>query len=230
MSATTAAAVVGMGVSIYGASQSGKAGDTAQAAEMGAYGANTGIANELRARQIGLVDKPLEAKIAELQGSKITAAGQQGMDRFNYEMGNADRAIQEQAPIAGEGVTGSRELSQQFRKAQGVAGINIQDKVNKNAELGNYLNLAQQTPGWAQIGANANINTGNAYQNQAMMGYGNEASSYATAAKGLSTLADMYATNHPDTQTQSPDVRVSGSALPAQGDSADVTPYYPPAS
>ena len=127
MSATTAAAVVGMGVSIYGASQSGKAGDVAQQNQMGTYGANQGIANELKTRQIGLVDKPLEAKIAELQGSKITAAGQQGLDRFNYEMSNADRAIQEQAPMAGEGVTGSRELSQQFRKAQGVAGINLQD-------------------------------------------------------------------------------------------------------
>ena len=204
MSATTAAAVVGMGVSIYGASQSGKAGDVAQQNQMGTYGANQGIANELKTRQIGLVDKPLEAKIAELQGSKITAAGQQGLDRFNYEMSNADRAIQEQAPMAGEGVTGSRELSQQFRKAQGVAGINLQDRVNKNAELGDYMNLAQRVPGWANLAANTNVNAGDAYERQAAANFGNENSSYATAAKGLSTLANMYATGNMTDQTKAP--------------------------
>jgi hypothetical protein len=190
--------------------QAGKAGQqqenqasTADQLALMQYEQNQQIAKTLEARQQNLVDIPLTRKIQELEGKKLTAGGHQALDRFNFEMGNNQRAIEEAAPAAGSAATGARELTNQFRRAQGVAGINLQDQATKDAEMGSYLNLAQQTPGWANIAANANVQTGGAFERQAatqrglaQQDFANESSSYAAAAKGLSTLADMYATGN----------------------------------
>lgn len=194
MSAAITAAAVGVGASIYSGAQAGKAADAASAQALQMYQANQAVAKELKERQLRLVDKPLEAKIAELQGKKITASGQQALDRFNFEMASADRAIQEQAQMAGEGATGGRQLTQQFRRAQGIAGINLQDAATKSAQLGEYLQMAQQTPGWASVATGANTQMGNYQAGLAENALAQESSAYGAAAKGLGNLASMYAT------------------------------------
>lgn len=194
MSSAITAAAIGTVGSIYSGQQAGKRADQARSDASAATQNILNISDELKTRQQNLVDKPLEQKIAELQGSKITASGQQSLDRFNYDMANADRNIQEQASMAGEGVTGGRELTQQFRKASGIAGINLQDTVNKNAQLGNYMQLAQQTPGWVGVAENAYGKQASQAENQQAINMGQEQSAYGAAAKGLTSLADMYAT------------------------------------
>jgi len=193
MSAMLTVAAAGTAFSIYNGVQQGKAARAANAAALAAYQQNQAVANELKKRQQSLVDRPLEAKIEELSGKKVTAAGQMALDRFNAEMSASDRAIAAQAPMTGEGVAGGRELTNRFRRAQGIAGINLEDQAQKNAQLGGYLSMAQQTPGWAQVASGANSQMGAYQQNQAMYAQGQEASAYGSAARGLSTLADMYA-------------------------------------
>lgn len=192
MSAAITAAAVGAGASIYSGMQAGEAADKANAAALESFRANQAIGKELKERQLKLVDRPLEAKIAELQGKKITAGGQQALDRFNFEMSQADRAIQEQAPLAGEGATAGRELTQQFRRAQGIAGINLQDQATKNAQLGGYLQMAQQTPGWASVATGANTQMGQFQTGLMENALQQETSAYGEAAKGLGSLASMY--------------------------------------
>lgn len=191
--ALTAAAAIGTAGSIYSGMQAGEAADKANAAALESFRANQAVAKELKERQLKLVDRPLEAKIAELQGKKITAGGQQALDRFNFEMSQADRAIQQQAPLAGEGATAGRELTQQFRRAQGIAGINLQDQATKNAQLGGYLQMAQQTPGWASVATGANRDMGNFQTGLMENALAQESSAYGEAAKGLGNLATMYA-------------------------------------
>ena len=198
MSAVTAAAIVGMGVSLYSGYESNKKQKDAEAQANAANAANQGITSELKARQQALVDKTLTQKLAELQGSKITPEGQQALTQFQYGMGQNDKSIQEQAPLAGEGVTGSRELTQQFRKAQGVANINLADQANKNAEIQKYMGIAQQTPGWAAYGMDANTQAMQLANMRANQAGAESDSSYASAAKGMQALAMEYAKNHPD--------------------------------
>jgi hypothetical protein len=193
MSAATTAAIVGTGVSIYNGAKAGKAADAANAQALDAFGANQDVASALKARQSRLVDVPLSEKLAELQGTGLTHTGQAATDRFKYDMSQADRAIQEASPIVGEGVTGSRELTNQFRKATGVAEIGMRDQAQKDAELGGYLQLAAQSPAWAPVAMNANTQRGSYFSGQAADASANEASSYAAAAKGMASLADLYA-------------------------------------
>jgi len=192
MSAALTAGIIGTGFSVISGLNAGKSADRANAQAMQAYAQNQAIAGELKTRQQALVDTPLAAKIAEYQGSKITPEGQQTLDRFNLEMGNADRQIMEQAPLAGEGATGGRLLTDQFRRAQGIAGINLQDAMVKDRGLQGYMQMAQQTPGWAQVATGANTQMGSFQQGQAKEALGEEQSSYASAAAGLRGLADMY--------------------------------------
>ena len=199
MSAVTAAAIVGMGVSLYSGYSQDQAKKQAEAQANAANGANQGISSELKAREQALVDKTLTQKLAELQGSKITPEGQQALTQFQYGMGQNDRAIQEKAPQVGEGVTGSRELTQQFRRAQGIANINLQDQANKNAQLPAYMGIAQQTPGWASFGENANTQQMRLANQRAEEANQESNSSYAAAAKGMQALAAQYAMNQPRT-------------------------------
>lgn len=192
MSAALTAGIAGTGFSIINGLSSGKSADRANAQAMEAYAKNQAVAETLRERQQALVDTPLKQKIAEYQGAKVTPEGQQALNQFNDTMGTMDRQIQEQAPLAGEGVTGGRALTNQFRRAQGIAGINLQDSVNKSRGLQGYMQMAQQTPGWAQIATGANTQMGAFQQGQAQQALGEEQSSYAAAAAGLRGLADMY--------------------------------------
>lgn len=193
MSAMLTVAAVGTAFSIYSGAQQGKAQKNAMNAAGAAYGNNAQIANQLRERQTSIVDPVVNAKIAELSGKKLTAGGQLATDRFNAEMGASDRQIREQADLTGGGVAGSRTLTNQFRRAQGLAGINLQDTAQKNAELGGYLDRASQTPAWAQVATGANTQQGAFQERTASTAGANEASAYSTAAQGLGTLAAMYA-------------------------------------
>lgn len=193
MSSMMVVAAVGVAASVYTGTQASRRAKEAGKKAEEAYGANVAIGKELKARQEKLVDAPLAQKIAELSGSKLTAGGQQGLDRFNYEMGLTDRAIQEQAATAGEGVTGSRELTQGFRRAQGIAGINLADTIKKDQELGGFMQMANQTPAWANVMTGANTQQGNFQENQANQARSEASSAYASAARGLAGLGAMYA-------------------------------------
>lgn len=193
MSAALTITAIGVGASVYSGVRAGQRQDAASSAAASALAANQGVAEELKKRQRSLVDIPLEQKIAELQGKKITASGQQALDRFNLDMAAADRAVQEQADLVGEGATGSRELTNRFRRAQGVAGINIQDQSRKESELGGFMQMAQQTPGWAQVATGSNTQQAAFQQGLAQTAGEQEGSAYATAARGLGGLADLYA-------------------------------------
>jgi len=213
MSAAITLGVVGTVGSIYSGMKAGDAaedmlsGMNAAAARSQAFlGENKKIADELKTRQLALVDQPLARRIADVQGTGLTASGQMNLNRFNLDMSNIDRAIQEGAPLAGEGVTGSRELTQQFQKAKGLATITLQDKAAKEAELRGLMSMATPVPGWAQVATRANESlAGGAssdaarYEGQAQQLYGQEASAYGSAAQGLGNLAKMYASGTPKT-------------------------------
>ena len=189
MSATIVVGVIGVAASAYSANQQAKAADKAGKAAQEAFARNHAIAEELKKRQETMVDKPLEQKIAELQSKKMSAAGLMSLDRFNAGMAAADRQIQEQAQQAGEGVTGARELTQQFRKAQGLAGLTLADQATKDQQLGGYLSLAAQTPGWASFGTSANTQQAEYAVNQEERALKAEQSAYAAAAQGMGDVA-----------------------------------------
>ena len=201
MSATIVVGAIGVAASVYSANQQAKAADKAGKAAQEAFARNQAIAEELKKRQETMVDKPLEQKIAELQSKKMSAAGLMSLDRFNAGMAAADRQIQEQAQQAGEGVTGARELTQQFRKAQGLAGLTLEDQANKDRNLAGYMSLASQTPGWAQVATGANTQQANYAAMQEERALKAEQSAYASAAQGLGNIATglygMYG-NRPD--------------------------------
>ena len=201
MSATIVVGVVGVAASAYSANQQAKAADKAGKAAQEAFARNQAIAEELKKRQETMVDKPLEQKIAELQSKKMSAAGLMSLDRFNAGMAAADRQIQEQAQQAGEGVTGARELTQQFRKAQGIAGLTLEDQANKDRNLAEYMSLASQTPGWAQVATGNNTQQANYAAMQEERALKAEQSAYASAAQGLGNIATglygMYENRQP---------------------------------
>ena len=193
MSAAITVAAIGTASSVYSGMQAGQRADAATAAATAAYAENQKIAKELKQRQETMVDAPLRKRLSELMSSKITPEGQQALDRYRFNMGEIEQSISEQAPLVGEGVTGSRELTQQFKNAQGVASLNLQDRIAKNAQMPTYLGIASQTPSWANIATGANTQQGSFQERQANQELASESSSYADAAKGLGNIASMYA-------------------------------------
>lgn len=199
MSAVTAAALVGMGVSLYSGYSQDKEKKAAEERAAGAIGGTGEITKELKARQ-ALVDKTIAAKLAELQGQGPTTAGQQALTQFKFNMGKIGKDIQEEAPMVGEGVTGSRELSRKFQEASGIANINLQDVARKEQQIPAYLGIASQTPAWAGVGIQTNRDIANLEANKAAQAEAGSQSSYASAARGMQALAAQYAQNRtPDT-------------------------------
>jgi len=196
MSSAITISAIGVGLSAYSANQKAKEAKPAQNAALGAYADNQAVARELKLRQETLVDPVLKEKIAQSQGKGLTTQGQMAQDRFNAEMATADKNIQENASVAGEGVTGGRQLTQQFRRAQGLAGITLADTANKDQQLGGYLGLAQQAPAWAASQPSANTQMG-AFET-GLMNQANreEQSAYASAASGLQGISKAYAARY----------------------------------
>jgi hypothetical protein len=227
MSAAITAAI-GVGTSIYSGIKQGKAHDAANGRAEASLAANMGVANELKARDARLVDPVIEKQLAELQSSKITAAGQMGLDRFNAEMGNADRTIAEQAPMAGEGVTGGRQLTQQFRRAQGIAGINLEDRAKKETQLPGMLSIASRTPAWVGIATGANTQMAGFQENLANQAGQAQQSAYGAAAQGMMGLAKLYADGaEPQTSTTPlPEVTSNVNLVPANPSVPNRNPSY----
>jgi hypothetical protein len=202
MSSAITIAAVGVAASAYSANQAKKRAEKAASAGEAAYADSQGVARELKLRQETLVDPVLKAKIAEFQGRGLTTAGQMSQDRFSAEMAVSDKKIQEDAPLAGEGVTGGRQLTQSFRRAQGLAGINLVDQASKDARLGSYLGMAQQAPAWAGSQQNANTQMGAFQTGLLEQANREEQSAYASAAQGLGAMSKAYAAHyakdHPD--------------------------------
>jgi len=193
MSAIAVAGIAGTAFSVYSGVQAGKSARNALSAEQAQLAKNQGIANELKDRQQTLVDKPLTALEAQDQSLNLTPEAQMAQDRFKAEMGTADRQVQEQADTAGAGVTGGRMLTNQFRKAEGIAGIHLQDTAAKRANLRGDLQLAQQTPGWAGVATGANTQMAGFEGQQAATAQQQQQSAYGAVAAGLGGLAKMYA-------------------------------------
>ena len=140
------------------------------------------------------MDRPLQQRINELQALKPTAEGQQALNQFNANVGQAERTISQQAPQTGMGVAGARTLNAQFQRAQGIAGINLSDQARKDSELTGLMELGSRTPGWAGVAAGANTQMGNYQGALAEQGTAASNSSYGAAAQGLMNLAALYST------------------------------------
>ena len=195
------AGIVGTAASLFSGISQGSAAKAARNEAMQAYQRNQQIAQTLEARQEALVDRPLEQRIQEMQSLKPTAEGQQALNQFSANIGQAERSITQQAPTTGYGVAGARSLNAQFQRAQGIAGINLGDQARKDSELTQLLHLGEQTPGWAGVAAGANQQIGGYQAGLAELGTSASNSSYAAAANGLVNLAKLYATPQLDQAT-----------------------------
>lgn len=186
------AGIIGTGASLFSGMSQGDAAKKARADAMEMFRRNQQVAESLKTRQEAMVDRPLREKLQELQSSNLTAEGQQGLNRFNEGASQVERQINENAPQTGYGVAGARALNAKFQRASGIAGIHLDDQARKDREIGGFIGMGQQTPGWAQIAAGSNTQMGNYQANLAEQGTQASNSSYGAAAQGLTNLAMLY--------------------------------------
>jgi hypothetical protein len=196
MSSLIVISAVGVAASAYSANEQGKRADKANNQALAAYAANQGVASELKQRQQRLVDQPLEKRLAELNATGLTPEGQLAQDQLVNQTGLISRQIDQNAPLAGEGVTGARQLTNQFRQAQGLATLGLQDTVNKNREKTGLMEFAAQTPGWANVATGANTQVGGYEERLAGEAASAEQSDWAAAAQGMQNIGSAYAKYH----------------------------------
>jgi hypothetical protein len=191
MSAAAVAAGVGTAFSIYSGISGGKDAkrERAQAYEM--WQRNQAIGEELKAQEAPTQDL-IQRQLGVFQGTGLTPEGQRAQDRLGSEFAGIQRNILTQAPVTGDSIAGGRMLTSQFAKAQGIAGLNLEDQINKRAQLGQWTDRASRVPGWVgvQTGVNADMaGQMNQWSNQDSTA---SASAYGEAARGLANLAMLY--------------------------------------
>jgi len=195
MSAMMVAGAVGTGFSIYSGISGGNAAKNAQRQAENDLAQNQQLAQQLKAQEA-----PTEAveqqQIGELSSKNLTPQDQMAQDQFKNSMQQQQQQIQANSGLTGEGVAGSRALSNQFQQAQGIAGIGLQDAVNKRSQLGSWVDKASQEPAWARVASGANKDMANQQAQWSNQDATASGSAYGAAAKGLMGLAQMY--NAPD--------------------------------
>ena len=200
----SAALTIGaIGANLFSGISQGQAAKQANRLAMDSFSKNENIANQLKERQQTLVDPVVAAKIAELSSQKATPEALRAMGALSTTTAAADRGITANVGLAGAGATGARLLTDRFRKATGLADINLQDQASKNAQLGGWLDKASQLPAWAQVATGANTQMGNFQSGQASTAIGAQNSAYGAAAQGLAGLAKLYQAGQDKKQGQS---------------------------
>ena len=199
MSAIIAATTVGTAFNIYSGITQGKAAKNAENAQAASLAANQGIASQVKLQEDQLGYTPLKKQEQEDQSLGLTPQGQMAMDRFKADMAQSNAQIAAQAPTVGSGVSGARSLTNQFRQAQGVASINLEDLAGKKSNLRSDIAMGVQTPGWSNIATGANTQQANFQGQMAQQANQRQQSAYGAAATGLLGLASAYAGMGTDT-------------------------------
>jgi hypothetical protein len=113
-------------------------------------------------------------------------------DQLKEQMRATQAGIAGNAPLTGQGVAGGRELTTAFNQAQGIAGINLQDQVNKRAGVLQTSQALKETPGWARLATGANAEQAGASDMWARQDSMAASSAYGNAFEGLRNLAKLY--------------------------------------
>jgi hypothetical protein len=193
MSAALTVGAIGTGFSIYSGIQSGNQSKSERNAAQQQLQQNQAIANELKTEEAP-AQAAINQQVGQLSSQNLTPGALMAEGQLKQQMANNSRNITANAAMTGEGVAGSRQLSDQFAQAQGIAGINLQDQVNKNAQLGGWIDRATAEPTWARVATGANSQAAGFDESIANQDRSASQSAYGQAAQGLSNLARMYNT------------------------------------
>ena len=191
MSAAAVAAGVGTAFSIYSGITGGSQAKRERQQAFEEWQNNQNIALQLKAQEAP-AQAAIQKELGILQSSNLTPEAQMSQDRLNAEYGNIQRQISAQAPLTGEGVAGGRALTAKFAQAQGIAGINLEDEVNKRAQLAGWVDRAGQVPGWARVATGANADMAQQQNQWSNQDFAASGSAYGQAALGLRNLALLY--------------------------------------
>lgn len=182
-------ALVGVGVSAYGAIQQGKAAKKAGKQAAAQMAKNDAIAAELKARHEELVDTPLRAAMAEANAKGLSKTGKMASDKLVSQFADIRRDVMGNAEYVGEGVTGARNLSVDLNEAQALANLGLEDEAKKTDNRLKLMSFGAQTPGWAQVAVGSNRDQANAALAEQEYARRAENEGWAGAAKGMAEVA-----------------------------------------
>ena len=191
MSAAITVGALGVGFSIFSGISSGNQAKRERALEQQELQQNQQIGDELKAEEAPY-QAIVKQQTGELSSKALTPEAQMAQDALKARMGGISRNINEQAPLTGQGVAGGRQLSTQFAQAQGLAGIGLEDAVNKRSALGGWVNKGLEEPAWARVKSGANQAMAGAAGQWAAQDQAESKSAYGQAASGLANLAKLY--------------------------------------
>ena len=182
---------VGVAASIYSGISSSNSAKKERALEQQEWQANQALATQETQREQPF-QQAISNQVGVLQSQALTPEAQMAQDRFKADTSRTEQQIREAAPTTGAGVAGGRMLTAQFGQAQGIAGIGLQDAVNKRAALGGWVDKGMQVPGGVKMASGANADEANSQANWAKADMSAATSDYGQAAAGLYNLAKLY--------------------------------------
>ena len=193
MSSGIVIGAIGAATGIFSAVKNQQNAKKAQQAAQNAITGNSTVSDAVRAQQDALGYQVLAKQEAADQGLNLTPQDQMALDQFKSGIGASNRQIQGQEATAGAGVTNARLLTNQFRQAGGIAGINMQDAATKAANLRTDIGIGTGTPGWANLQTGANTQMAQFQRNLMNQSNQQTQSAYGSAAAGLTALGKLIA-------------------------------------
>jgi hypothetical protein len=191
MSSALVVGAAGTAFSIYSGISSGNQAKRERADAQAAMARNAAIADQVKKQEQPAIDAQ-QTLLGQLQSQNLTPQAQMAQDQLKEQMRATQAGITANAPMTGEGVAGGRALTTSFNQAQGIAGINLQDQVNKRSGILATSQALKETPGWARLATGANADQASSADAWAQRDAGASASAYGNAFEGLRNLAKLY--------------------------------------